>query len=110
VVAAIANITLATLLSLSVLALILSAHNTLLLRNAAMEAASMAVLHGAPSQQPYLLRLLETNLPELASFDVTQEGSSDLVSLKAQARLPGFGMFDPIGKQVVVAGARESLG
>ena len=109
VVAAVVNITLATLITLSVLALVLSAHNTLELRNAVIDAASRAGLSEAPNQQPYLLRLLETNLPHLAQFNV--EGSSDeaFVSLRASAGLPGFGFLEGFSEGVVVLGARESL-
>ena len=110
VVAAIANITLATLITLSVLALILSAHNTLLIRNAVVEAASKAVLSNAPSQQPYLLRLLETNLPHLASFEVEEESTAGLLSLRASAQLPGLGIFGATSPKVAVFGARETLG
>ena len=110
VVAAVANITLATLITLSVLALILSAHNTLLIRNAAIEAASKAVLSDAPSQQPYLLRLLETNLPHLASFDVEQGSSGGFLIFNVSAQLPGLGMFGGMNQRAVVLGARETLG
>ena len=110
VVAAVANITLATLITLSVLALILSAHNTLLIRNAVVEAASKAVLSEAPSQQPYLMRLLETNLPHLSSFDVEQGSSGRFLFLKASAQLPGLGMLGGTSQQAVVLGAREALG
>lgn len=110
VVAAVANITLATLITLSVLALILSAHNTLLIRNAAIEAASKAVLSDAPSQQPYLLRLLETNLPHLASFDVEQGSSGGFLIFNVSAQLPGLGMLGGMNQRAVVLGARETLG
>jgi hypothetical protein len=109
VVAAVVNIALATLITLSVLALILSAHNTLQLRNAVIDAVSRAGLSEAPNQQPYLLRLLDTNLPNLAQFNVEGSSEGSFVGLKASAALPGFGFLTGFSDEVVVFGARESL-
>ena len=108
-VAAVVNIALATLITLSVLALILSAHNTLQLRNAVIDAASRAGLSEAPNQQPYLLRLLDTNLPHLAQFSVEGSSERSFVGLRASAALPGFGFLTGLSEEVVVLGAREAL-
>lgn len=109
-VGAVVNIALSTLITLSVLALILSAHNTLLIRNAVVDAASRAALSEAPSQQPYLLRLLDSNLPHLASFEVEGSAEGSLSGLEANVVLPGFGFLGWQATSVEVLGARESLG
>lgn len=109
-VSAVVNITLATLLTLSVLALVLSAHNTLQIRNAVIDASSRQALSEAPNQQPYLLRLLETNLPHLATFDVEGKAEGNLVGLRATVSLPGFGLMPGPKDELVVLGAKESLG
>lgn len=110
VVSAVVNIALATLITLSVLALILSAHNTLQIRNAVIDAASKAALSEAPNQQRYLLRLLETNLPHLAQYEVDGLASGQFLGLRASTTLPGFGFVFGISDDVIVYGAKESLG
>lgn len=109
-VSAVVNIALATLITLSVLALILSAHNTLLIRNAVIDAASKAALSEAPNQQRYLLRLLDTNLPHLAGFEVDASTNGEFLGFRARTILPGFGLFADLSDEVVVYGAKESLG
>lgn len=109
-VSAIVNIALATLITLSVLALILSAHNTLQIRNALIDAASRAALSEAPNQQRYLLRLLDTNLPNLAAFEVDASTNGEFLGFRARTSLAGFGLFLGLSDEVVVYGAKESLG
>lgn len=109
-VGAVVNIALATLITLSVLALILSAHNTLQIRNAVIDAASKAALSEAPNQQRYLLRLLDTNLPHLAGFEVDSSANGGFIGFRARTTLPGFGFVFGISDEVIVYGAKESLG
>lgn len=110
VVGAIINITLATLLTLSVLALALSAYNTLLIRDAAVNAASRLALPESPSQQPYLQRLLDDSLPELAGIEVTELENGDLVGYRIASRLPLFGFLSFLPSDAEVLVAKEKIG
>jgi hypothetical protein len=99
----------ATMLVLSTLTLGLSAMNTLIIRDAAIEAAQRAALAESPSQKEYLLRLLDERLPQLASYQVTEIGTSNTVGYQVQASLPGLGFLPSLGPIVTVAAARESF-
>lgn len=110
VVGAIINITLATLLTLSVLALALSAYNTLLIRDAAVNAAGRLALPESPSQQPYLQRLLDDSLPELAGIEVTELENGDLVGYHIASRLPLFGFLSFLSSDAEVLVAKEKIG
>jgi hypothetical protein len=110
VVGAVINITLATLITLSVLALSLSAYNTLLIRDAAVNAASRLALPETPSQQPYLQRLLDDSLPELAGIEITQLDAGDLVGYRISSQLPLFGFLDLLSSDAEVLVAKEKIG
>lgn len=105
VLGAIANITFATLITLSVLSLSLSAYNTLLIRDAAIEAAARAALPQAPSQQPYLRRLLDDRLPMLANFEIQEIEQNEVIGFRVVSRLPALGMLQisPMVTEVLVA-------
>lgn len=108
-VGAVVNITLATLLTLSVLGLILSAYNTLLIRDAAVEAAARLALPEAPSQQPFLRRLLDDRLPELADYQIGELQGDGLVGYRVEATLPLLGFLDVFSSGVEVLVAKESI-
>jgi hypothetical protein len=110
VVGAVINITLATLITLSVLALSLSAYNTLLIRDAAVNAASRLALPDTPSQQPYLQRLLDDSLPELAGIEITELDDGDLVGFRISSQLPLFGFLDLLSSDAEVLVAKEKIG
>jgi len=110
VVGALVNITFATLITLSVLALSLSAYNTLLIRNAAVNAASRLALPDSPTHQPYLQRLLDDSLPELARFEITELEEGNLVGYRIVSTLPLFGFVDYLAADSEVLVAKETIG
>lgn len=94
VVGAVINTALATLITLSVMTLSFAAYHTLLIRDAAITAASKAGRFSAPEQNQYLLRLLDQNLPDLASYEVRPLGYPGFVGVQVESRLPGFGFIE----------------
>lgn len=109
VLGALVNITYSTLLTLSVLSLSMSAYNTLLIRDAAIEAAARAALPEAPSQLPYLRRLLDDRLPMLASFDVQPLEQSGLVGFRVVSFNPVLGLLQTTANKTEVLVAKEEL-
>ena len=109
VLGAIANITYSTLLTLSVLSLSLSAYNTLLIRDAAIDAAARAALPQAPSQLPYLRRLLDDRLPMLAKFEIQPLEQSGLIGYRVSALNPVLGLIPTQAIQTEVLVAKEEL-
>lgn len=92
VLGALINITFSTVLTLSVLSLSMSAYNTLLIRDAAIEAAARAALPDAPSQLPYLRRLIDDRLPMLAKFEVEQLHQPGFVGFRVKSIHPTLGL------------------
>lgn len=109
VVGAIANIAYATLLTLSILSLSLGAYNTLLIRDAAIEAAARAALPQAPDQLPYLRRLLDDRLPLLASFEIEQLRNTQLVGFRIVSSNPVLGLLQSAPERTEVLVAKEEL-
>lgn len=109
VVGAIANIGYATLLTLSMLSLSLGAYNTLLIRDAAIEAAARAALPQAPDQLPYLRRLLDDRLPLLASFEIEQLRNTGLVGFRIVISNPVLGLLQSAPERTEVLVAKEEL-
>lgn len=109
VVGAIANIAYATLLTLSMLSLSLGAYNTLLIRDAAIEAAARAALPQAPDQLPYLRRLLDDRLPLLASFEIEQLRNTGLVGFRIISSNPVLGLLQSAPERTEVLVAKEEL-
>ena len=108
--ASIASIFLATLLTLTTLGLSFSAYQVLVIRDAAIAAASKSALAQSPGQDQYLMQLLEESLPALASFEISHFGDQKLVGLTVSAKLIGIGMLPAIGDyEVSVAATREHL-
>ena len=95
VLGAVINTALATLVTLSVMSLSFAAYHTLMIRDAAITAASKAGRFSAPEQNQYLLRLLDENLPDLASYDIRPLGSGNFVGVQISSQLPGFGFIEP---------------
>ena len=89
------NTALATLVTLSVMSLSLAAYHTLMIRDAAITAASKAGRFSAPEQNQYLLRLLDESLPDLASYEITPLGLGNYVGVRVVSKLPGFGFIRP---------------
>lgn len=109
VVGALANITYSTLLTLSTLGLSMSAYNTLLIRDAAIEAAARAALPDAPSQQPYLRRLLDDRLPMLASYEITQIERSGFIGFRISSSQPALGLLQVAPSKSEVLVAKEQI-
>ena len=95
VVGAIINSALATLITLSMLTLSFSAYHTLMIRDAAISAAAKAGRIQAPEQNKYLLKLLDSSLPDLASYEVTPLGVEGYVGVSVTSQLTGFGFLEP---------------
>lgn len=95
VVGAAINSALATLITLSMLTLSFSAYHTLMIRDAAISAAAKAGRIHAPEQNKYLLKLLDSSLPDLASYQVTPLGVDGFVGVRVTSQLPGFGFLEP---------------
>jgi hypothetical protein len=105
VVGALANISFATLITLSILSLSLGAFNTLIIRDAAIDAAARAALPQSPSQLPYLLRLLDQRLPLLAKFEVEELEGIGVTGFRIKSYNPvlGFVQVSPSVTEVLVA-------
>lgn len=109
VLGALVNITYSTLLTLSILGLSMSAYNTLLIRDAAIEAASKAALPEAPSQLPYLRRLIDDRLPMLAKFEIEELQRPGLVGFRVKSTFPPLGLVQISTTTTEVLVAKEEL-
>lgn len=110
VVAGVMNIALATLMTLSVLALAMSGYYSLVMRDAAIDAASKSARFGAENQNEYLLKRLDISIPELASFQVSQGSDGELSHVVLDYSLPGFGLTGEFNLgRISVAAATERL-
>lgn len=109
VLAGLANIVFATLITLSVLALAMAGYYSLVIRDLAIESASKLANYGAPSQREYLLQRLQLSLPELAQFKVYEQKGEELTQITVQYWLPGMGLVkEPVG-QISVQAATERI-
>lgn len=110
VLGSILSIFFATLITLSLLGLSFSAYHVLIIRDAAISAASKAALKDSPSQDRYLLKLLDDSLPDLANYQAEGFGSERLVGIRVQGFIPGLGFMPGAGGfDVKVAATREHL-
>lgn len=109
-VAGVVNIALATLVTLSVLALAFAGYYSLVIRDAAIDAASRAARFGAEDQQRYLMERLDLAIPELASYEVLQQKSQEISFVRVRYYLPGLGFLGSFTQgQLSVAAAAERL-
>lgn len=110
VLGSILSIFFATLITLSLLGLSFSAYHVLIIRDAAISAASKAALKNSPGQDRYLLELLDDSLPELASYQIEGFGSDKFVGVWVKGGIPGIGFLPGLaGFEVKVAATREHL-
>ncbi len=107
--AGLVNIALATLVSLSVLALGMAGYYSLVIRNLAVDAATDLATYGAPSQREYLLQRLRYSVPELASLEVSEAKNSNYSAISVKFGLPGFGLSGIAQGQIDVQAATERL-
>ena len=108
-VAAVVNIALATLLCLSVIALIFSAYHGLIIRDAAVAAAANSAKAGASNQHPYLMRMLDDSLPALASYRAEFSSEGRFVKVTVTSSLPGFGLLQSPPLSYTALSARETV-
>ena len=109
VLSAVMNIALATLTTLSVLALVFTAYHGLVIQDAAISTASRAARAESTNQQPYLMKMLRNSLPSLAYFDGAIGRADQYVSVFVQARLPGLGLFSARPIEYSALAGRESV-
>lgn len=109
VVGAVINTALATLITLSVMSLSFAAYHTLLIRDAAISAASKAGRFSAPEQNQYLLKLLDQNLPDLASYEVQPFALEGFVGVEVSSQLPGFGFIELPAISVMAIAPKERV-
>lgn len=110
VVTGVMNIALATLLTLSVLALAMSGYYSLVMRDAAIDAASNAARFGSENQHDYLLKRIDMSIPELASVKVSQGTDGQLSHVVVDYALQGFGLLGDFNLgRLTVAAATERL-
>jgi hypothetical protein len=110
VVGAILNTALATLITLSVMSLSFAAYHTLMIRDAAISSASKAGRVNLPEQNKYLLKLLDQNLPDLASYEVKELSLPNFVGVSVRAKLPGFGFIEPPAISIQAIAPKERVG
>jgi len=110
VVSAVMNIALATLITLSLVTLVFSAYHGLIIRDAAITAASRAAKAESINQYPYLMRMLKNTLPSLANYEVEITQQGDFVKVNVATRLPGFGFIEPPASNYSALAARETVG
>ncbi len=109
VLAGLVNIALATLVSLSILALGMAGYYSLVIRNLAVDAATDLATYGSPSQREYLLQRLRYSVPELASLEVSEAKNSDYATISVKFGLPGFGLSGIAQGRIDVQTATERL-
>ena len=109
VIGAVINTALATLITLSVMSLSFAAYHTLMIRDAAIAAASKAGRVSAPEQNKYLLRLLDQNLPDLATYEVSPLGTGEFVGVRITSQLPGFGFIQPPAISIQAIAPKERV-
>jgi len=83
--------------------------NVLMIRDAAIAAASRTALSEAPNQGQYLMRRLDSDLPQLASYQVRELDAEGLVGFKVLSQLPGLGFWQPTLSEVRVYAAEERI-
>ena len=110
VVGAVINSALATLITLSMITLSFTAYHTLMIRDAAISAAAKAGRVQAPEQNKYLLKLLDSSLPDLASYEVEHLGVDGFVGVSVTSRLPGFGFLEPPAVTIQALAPKERVG
>jgi len=103
------NIALATLITLSVLALAMAGYYNLVIRDHAIDSASKLARYGSLSGEQYLLKRLDVALPQLARFEVDQYRGPLLSQVRVSYSIPGLGMVPGTTGVIQVAAATERL-
>ena len=108
-VGAIINTELATLITLTMMTLSFSAYHTLMIRDAAISAAAKAGRVQAPEQNKYLLKLLDSSLPDLASYELSPIAVDGFVGVSVKSQLPGFGFIAPPPASIQALAPKERV-
>lgn len=109
VLAGLINISAATLVTLSLLALALAGYYNLVIRDAAIAAASQSARYGAPPAKDFLLRRLDVSIPHLASHQILERKGPNLTEITVEFSLPGVGLASDAFGRLSVAAATERL-
>jgi hypothetical protein len=110
VISALAGITLATTVTLTTLALGLSAINVLVIRDAAIDSAQQAALAKSSSQNEYLLRLIQKRVPSMVSVRVLEIADEAVTGYRVEGKLPGLGFLSGLANvSVEVSAAYEAI-
>lgn len=108
--AGVVNISMATLATLSVLGVGLAGYYNLVIRDAAINAASQAARYGAADQSEYLVQRLDLSLPHLAKFSVSGNRQAELTHITVDYQIPGLGLLgDFANGRISVAAATERI-
>lgn len=110
VVSALAGITLATTVTVTTLALGLSAMNVMVIRDAAIDASQQAALAKSSSKNDYLLKLIRKRVPSMVSVRVSELATGATSGYKVEGELPGLGFLSEMTKiSVEVTAANEAI-
>jgi len=110
VISALAGITLATTVTLTTLALGLSAINVLVIRDAAIDSAQQAALAKSSSKNEYLLRLIQKRVPSMVSVRVVEIADEAVTGYRVEGQLPGLGFLSRLTNvSVEVSAANEAI-
>ena len=110
VIAALAGITLATTVTLTTLALGLSAINVMIIRDAAIDASQQAALAKSSSKNDYLLRLIQKRVPSMVSLRVVEIYDETVTGYRVEGALPGLGFLSGLTNvSVEVSAANEAI-
>lgn len=109
-IAALAGITLATAVTITTLALGLSAVNVLVIRDAAIEASQQAALAKSSSKNDYLLKLIKRRVPSMVSVQVSELADGLTTGYQVEGELPGLGFLSGLTKvSVKVSAVNEAI-
>ena len=110
VISALAGITLATTVTVSTLALGLSAVNVMVIRDAAIDAAQQAALAKSSTKNDYLLKLVKKRVPSMVSVRVNEVSEGPTTKYRVEGQLPGLGFLSGLTQvSVEVSAANEAI-
>lgn len=109
-ISALAGITLATTVTVTTLALGLSAVNVMVIRDAAIDAAQQAALAKSSTKNDYLLKLVKKRVPSMVSVRVSELSSGTTTKYRVEGQLPGLGFLSGLTQvSVEVSAANEAI-
>lgn len=100
----------ATTVTVTTLALGLSAMNVMVIRDAAIDASQQAALAKSSSKNEYLLKLIRKRVPSMVSVRVSELATGSTSGYKVEGELPGLGFLSEMTKiSVEVTAANEAI-